>query len=54
MRINSVKFEFGPVIHEMSVEISYLVLWWPFCSTEQSHLYNFGSGHYEEHFCQNF
>ena len=29
-------------------DISYLELWQPFCSVEQSHLCNFGRGHYEE------
>ena len=32
--------------------ISYLELWWPFCSAEQNHLCNFGRGHYEEQFCE--
>ena len=33
-------------------DISYLELWWPFCSTEQNHLCNFGRGFYEEQFCE--
>ena len=33
-------------------DISYLGLWPPFCSVEQSHLCNFGKGHYEEPFCE--
>ena len=46
------RFEFGPVVQEeMSFkECSYLELWRPFCSLEQSHLCNFGRGHQEEHF----
>ena len=30
-------------------EISYLQLWWPFCSTEQNHLFNLSRGQYKEH-----
>ena len=26
-------------------DISYLVLWWPYCLAEQNHLCNFGTGH---------
>ena len=55
MRDNSGKqFEFGPVVQEeMSFkDISYLELWWPFCSSEQNHLCNFGRGHHEEQFCE--
>ena len=33
-------------------DISYLELWWPFCSVEQSNLCNFGSGHCGEHSCE--
>ena len=45
--------EFGPVVQVMSFkDMSYLVLWPPFCSKEQSHLCNFGKGHYEEQFCE--
>ena len=53
MRNNSVIF-FGPKVQEeMSFkDISYLELWPPFCSAEQYHLYNFGRGHQEEHFCE--
>ena len=37
----------------MSVKyISYLELWKPFCSAEQNHLCNSGSGFYEEQFCE--
>ena len=32
--------------------ISYLELWWPFCSEEQNHLCNFGRGNHEEQFCE--
>ena len=32
--------------------ISYLELWQPFGSVEQSHLCNFGKGYYEEQFCE--
>ena len=31
-------------------DISYLQLWWPFCSAEPNHLCNFSIGHYGEHF----
>ena len=34
------------------LKISYLELWWPFCSADRNHLCNFGRGHYEEHFCE--
>ena len=45
MRNNSVKyFEFEPVVQEMFKDISYLELWWPFCSAEHNHLCNFGKG----------
>ena len=33
-------------------DISYLELWWSFCSAEQNHLCNFGRGYYEEQFCE--
>ena len=33
-------------------EISYLKLLHPFCSAEWNHLFNFGRGHHEEHFCE--
>ena len=37
----------------MSFEcISYLELWWPFCSAELNHLCNFGRRHHEEQFCE--
>ena len=47
-------FEFGPVVQqEMSfIDISYLELFWPFCSVKQNHLCEFGTGHYEEQFCE--
>ena len=32
-------------------DISYLVLWWHFCSVEQNHLCNFGR-RYEDQFCE--
>ena len=39
------------VQEEISFEdISYLELWWPFCSAEQNNLCNFNRGHYEVHF----
>ena len=40
-------FEFGPVVQEeMSFkDISYLELWWPFCSAEGNHLCNSGRGY---------
>ena len=31
-------------------DISYLELWWPFCSAEQNHLCNIGSGYHEKQF----
>ena len=34
-------------------DISFLELWWPFCSAEQNHLCNFGREYYEEQFCEN-
>ena len=33
-------------------DISYLELWWPFCSVEKNHLHNFGRGHHEEQFSE--
>ena len=33
-------------------DISYLELWWPFCSVAQNHFGNFGRGHNEEQFCE--
>ena len=33
-------------------DISYLELWWPFCSAKWNHLCNFGRGHYDEQFCE--
>ena len=47
-------FEFGPVVQEeiKFINISYLELWWPFCSSERTHLCNFGRGHHEEQFCE--
>ena len=52
---NSVKnFEFRPVVQEKMPfkDISYLELWWPFCSVAQNHFGNFGRGHNEEQFCE--
>ena len=31
--------------------ISFLQLWWPFCSAQPNHLCNFGRGHSKEHYC---
>ena len=31
--------------------MSYLELWWPFCSAGQNHMYNFDVGYQEEQFC---
>ena len=46
-------FEFGPVVQDMSFkDISYLELWYPFCSAEQNHLGNFRRGYHEEQFCE--
>ena len=40
-----------PMVQKMSFkDISYLELWWPFCSAERTYLCNFGRGHYEEQF----
>ena len=36
----------------MFKDISYLELWWLFCSVEQNHLCNFSRGHHEEQFCE--
>ena len=33
-------------------DISYLETLWLMCSVERNHLCNFGSGHYEECFCE--
>ena len=33
-------------------DISYLELWWPFCSAERNHLCNYGRGYQEEQFCE--
>ena len=33
-------------------DISYLELWWPFCSAEQNHWCNFEREWQEEHFCE--
>ena len=33
-------------------DISYLELWWSFCSAQQNHMCNFGKGHYEGYFCE--
>ena len=55
MRNNFVNyFEFGPVVQEEMPfkDISYLELWWPFCSAEQNHLCNFGRRFQEEQFCE--
>ena len=34
------------------LDISYLELWWSFCSAERNHLCNFGKGYHEEQFCE--
>ena len=55
MKNNSVKlFEFGPVVQEeMPFKvISYLELWWTFCSAECNHLCSFDRRHHEEQFCE--
>ena len=45
--------KFGPVVQEILFkDISFLELWWPFCSAKQNHLCNFGRGYYEEQFCE--
>ena len=54
---NSVKlFKFGPVVQEqmLFIDISYLELWWPFCSAKRNNmcLCNFGRGYPEEQFCE--
>ena len=35
-------------------DISYLELWWPFCSAERNNLCTFGRGYPEEQFCRLF
>ena len=47
-------FEFGPVVQDEMLfkDISYLELWWAFCSGEGNHFYKFGRGHHEEQFCE--
>ena len=47
-------FKFGPEVQEeMPLKsISYLELWWPFCSAEWNHLCNFDRGFNEEQFCK--
>ena len=43
--------KFGPVVQEMSFkDISYLELWWLFCSVERNHLFNFGRVYQEKLF----
>ena len=45
--------KFEPVVQEMLFKgISYLELWWPFCSAEQNHLCSLGRGYYEQQFCE--
>ena len=39
------------VVHMLFEDISYLQLWWSFCSAEQDNLCNFDRRNYEEHFC---
>ena len=34
------------------MNITYLELWWPFCSAELKHLCNVGRGHHEEQLCE--
>ena len=36
----------------MLKDISYLELWQHFCPAERPHLFNFGRGYYEVHFCE--
>ena len=36
------------------IKISYLELWWPFCSAERNHFCNFGRGYPEEQFWEMF
>ena len=33
-------------------DISYLEVWWPFCSAERIHLCNLSKGYQEEQFCE--
>ena len=46
--------KFGPVVQEEKPfkDISYLELWWPFCSAKRNHLCNFGRWDHEEQFCE--
>ena len=47
-------FEIGPEAQQdkSSKGISYLQLWWPFCSTGRKHLCNLIRGHYKKKFCE--
>ena len=40
------------VQEDVILKISYLELWWPFCSVEWNHLRNFGRGHYGKPVCE--
>ena len=47
--------KFGPEVQEnLFKDISYLELWWPFCSADLVALLlcNFGRGYHEEQFCE--
>ena len=48
------KFEFGPVVQQKILfkDISYLELWWPYCSVKQNHWCNFERGYNEEQFSE--
>ena len=39
---------------DVVLNISYLQIWRPSCSTGRTHLGNLSRGHYEEHFCDIF
>ena len=48
-------FEFGPIVQEILFkDIYYLEPWWAFRSAQPTNLFNFGRGHYVEHFCEKY
>ena len=46
--------KFEPLVQEEMLfkDISYLELWWPFCSAEWNHLCHFERRHHEEQICE--
>ena len=49
--LQGIFLRFGSVVQEevLFKDISYLELWWPFCSAEWNHLCNFGKRQIGEH-----